>query len=574
MESHQPEPFNPRRRRWSPVKNREPALEAYIQAVSEGVQAESSRKRRDNLTRDERTALRTLKQRISNSEVVIKPADKGSAKVVWSYSDYVTEVRRQLHNTSHYQPLESDPTTQYTTEINFLLLQMKERGSISEDTQKYLTQLVTRPARFYLLPKIHKPRNPGRPIIASCQAPTEKISEFVDHHLRPLVQATPSYIKDTTDFLLKLKSLNNLPNDILLVTLDVSSLYTNIPHEEGIAACVSALNSRDIQQPPTADLVELISVILKRNNFVFGDQHYLQIHGTAMGTRMAPSYANLFMAQLENELLANTSTKPLVWWRYIDDIFTIWSHRETTLKQFVEYLNHAHSTIKFTTEWSNESVPFLDTHVSLTEGHLSTDLFVKPTDTHQFLRVDSCHPRYCKAAIPFSQALRMRRICSSNEDYHKRTTALKVHLIGCGYEPSFVQEQINRASLIKREDALTPRTKNTNKRVPLVVTYHLGLPNLPSIIKNNFPVLHASNHLKKAIPEHPFVAYRRPKNLRDLLISSKLKPDFFKPARGSSPCGSKRCLTCNYVHMDTIIRSTPLGRSSMYELLPLARPRI
>ena len=105
-----------------------------------------------------------------------------------------------------------------------------------------------------------------------------------------------------------------------------------------------------------------------------------------------------------------------------------------------------------------------------------------------------------------------------------------------------------------------PRTKNTDKRVPLVATYHPGLPNLPSIIKNNFPVLHASNHLKKAIPERPFVAYRRPKNLRDLLIISKLKPDFFEPARGSSPCGSKRCLTCNHIHTDTTIRSTTTGK--------------
>ena len=117
--------------------------------------------------------------------------------------------------------------------------------------------------------------------------------------LRPLVRTIPSYIKDTTDFLMKVQSLTNLPSNTLLVTLDVSSLYTNIPHEEGIAACTEALNTRETQSPPTADLAELISEILNKNAFVFGEQHYLQVHGTAMGTRMAPSYANLFMAQLE-----------------------------------------------------------------------------------------------------------------------------------------------------------------------------------------------------------------------------------------------------------------------------------
>ena len=117
--------------------------------------------------------------------------------------------------------------------------------------------------------------------------------------LRPLVRTIPSYIKDTTDFLMKVQSLTNLPSNALLVTLDVSSLYTNIPHEEGIAACTEALNTRETQSPPTADLAELISEILNKNAFVFGEQHYLQVYSTAMGTRMAPSYANLFMLNLK-----------------------------------------------------------------------------------------------------------------------------------------------------------------------------------------------------------------------------------------------------------------------------------
>lgn len=121
----------------------------------------------------------------------------------------------------------------------------------------------------------------------------------MDYHLRPLVERIPSYIKDTTHFLNKLKTLTSLPTNVLLITLDVKSLYTNIPHEEGIIACTTALQTRNIEYPPTEDLVSLISYILKRNNFVFGDKHYLQIHGTAMGTRMAPCYANLFMADLE-----------------------------------------------------------------------------------------------------------------------------------------------------------------------------------------------------------------------------------------------------------------------------------
>ena len=127
------DPFKPKKKRWTPHVNREPALETYIQAVNEGAQEATPRRRRDNLTRDERMALTLLKHRVAKSEVVIKPADKGSATVVWSFGDYVAEANRQLGNTAHYRPLEKDPTTKYTREINLLLTKMSDRKSITED---------------------------------------------------------------------------------------------------------------------------------------------------------------------------------------------------------------------------------------------------------------------------------------------------------------------------------------------------------------------------------------------------------------------------------------------------------
>ena len=174
-----------------------------------------------------------------------------------------------------------------------------------------------------------------------------------------------------------------------------------------------------------------------------------------------------------------------------------------------------------------------------------TDLYVKPTDTHQYLAANSCHPRHCKEAIPYSQALRMRHICSSDEAFNKRTTDLKEHLTRCGYDETTVQQQIERAKHLRQEDALRPPTeKATNKRTPLVVSYHPNLPHLTALTKEKLPILHASNHLKQAIPELPIVAYRQPKNLRDLLVSAELKTPDSCQAQRSSPCGHPRCRTC------------------------------
>ena len=107
-------------------------------------------------------------------------------------------------------------------------------------------------------------------------------------------------------------------------------------------------------------------------------------------------------------------------------------------------------------EWSRDSVSFLDTTVKIVDGRIVTDLYVKPTDTHQYLAANSCHPRHCKEAIPYSQALRMRRICSSDEAFNKRTSDLKKHLTRRSYDETTMQQQIERAKHLRQEDALRP----------------------------------------------------------------------------------------------------------------------
>ena len=159
--------------------------------------------------------------------------------------------------------------------------------------------------------------------IKTTSHPTERLSQFVDYHLQPLVHKLPSFVKDTNDFLNKLLTIGNLPPNSWLVTLDVSSLYTNIPHNEGINACECFLRTSSHKTIPTSTLCDLIRMILTMNNFSFNDNRHLQIHGTAMGTKMAPSYASLFLGFFEANTLKNAPFQPHIWLRYIDDI--LWS---------------------------------------------------------------------------------------------------------------------------------------------------------------------------------------------------------------------------------------------------------
>ena len=426
-------------------------------------------------------------------------------------------ANRQLSDDQYYHPLDTDPTETISSEIRSFLTEMAERGTIDSSTKAFLTPLNPRPGRFYMLPKIHKPNNPGRPIISSCDAPTKKISMFVDHHLRPHVEQLPSYLRDTTHFLTRIQGLDTPPPGTLLVTLDVKSLYTNIPHADGIEACREALDTRTHLQPPTEDLIELTRLVLTKNIFTFAGQHYLQTHGTAMGTRAAPSYANIFMGRLENQILAEADKKPHVWWRYIDDVFAMWTHGENHLKDFLEHLNQAHPTIRFTADWSPDSMSFLDVTITLKDGEVQTDLYSKSTDMHQYLAMSSCHPRHCKQAIPYGQALRLHHICSEEHQFKQRTTELKQYLIRRGHNPAQVQQSIDKAAAVPRESALQPSEKRKNNRVPLVTTYDPRLPRLSEITKNHLPVLHVSDKLKGAInPRSTYYSLPPPKKTSEI----------------------------------------------------------
>ena len=223
-----------------------------------------------------------------------------------------------------------------------------------------------------------------------------------------------------------------------------------------------------------------------------------------MGTRMAPSFANLFMSRLETNILSQASVLPLCWWRYIDDIFILWDKSAEDLQDFFEHCNNYHPTIKFTTSVSDRAVNFLDVTVKISEGKISTDLYTKPTDKHLYLLSSSCHPRHCTRSIPKSQALRLRRICSDDATFETRSSELSEHLTKRGYKKPIIKRVIEETRKINRNDTLRYKNKDkSNTRTPLVVTYHPDLPPLAQIVNKHFSILQTNDKLKQVSQNHP-----------------------------------------------------------------------
>ena len=220
------------------------------------------------------------------------------------------------------------------------------------------------------------------------------------------------------------------------------------------------------------------------NNFVSNDEHFIRQHGTAMGTRMAPAFANLFMGEFESKALEGYVDKPFLWLRYIDNILMVWTHGNEKLESFIAYLNSIHPTIKFTIERSTTSIPFLDVKIVLENGKIATDLYCKPTDKHQYLLHSSSHPYHTKKSIPYNLALGLRRIYLKDEFFDTRSTELERHLTKRGCKNNFVKSQISRAKSIPRNDTLKENSPKIKKpdRVPFIVTYNPALPNIHKVL--------------------------------------------------------------------------------------------
>ena len=375
------------------------------------------------------------------------------------------------------------------------------------------------------------------------------------------MQSFPSYIEDTTDFINKVRNLK-LNKDTYLVTLDVSSLYTNIPHNEGIESCIYFLQKdKGNNNIKANDIRKLLNIVLHNNCFDFNDQSYLQTMGTAMGSPMAPSYASLFMGRLEEQFLNSTYVKPDVWLRFLDDIFMIWNDSLETLNFFIDSLNSFHPNIKFTYNISKSSVPFLDVSVSKdVTGKIVTDIFCKPTNMHLYLDFTSSHPLSCKRGIPFSQAKRYRRVISDDGTFMQSLDTLNRYFSDRNYPKSIIEKAFSKIEGMSQNDALSPVVKNTSSIIPFTVCFNTSLPNIGEILNKYWDLLLLSDKVSvKNIHTKfkPILAYRRPKNIRDYLMRSALLDRTFL----SSQCLRSRCSHCNNIIVGSQFNSSITGSS-------------
>ena len=326
-----------------------------------------------------------------------------------------------------------------------------------------------------------------------------------------------------------------IPNNAILVTADVVSLYTNIPHEEGINTFMETLSQNKKllppETPPLPTIRILLEFLLHNNCFQFLDEYYQQILGTAMGSKCAPPYACIYMGKFETSRLLPLSEAIRLWKRFIDDIFFIFTGSEDELEKLFLKINNLHPTIKFTFEYSKTKINYLDTYIHVGKDRkLYTSLYSKPTDTFALLHFDSYHPLSTKESIIYSQALRYRMIITKDDMLIEALKHLEWVLINRGYPRPLITKNIHKIMGFSQSDILNKTLVPThNRATPTAPIFSLPHGNLNKSINH---ILHSHWHLvandtalSNTFTSAPLLATKRNTNFRDILVSAKTKTE-------------------------------------------------
>lgn len=480
----------------------------------------------DNLSLDERHALHCLKH---DNSIIIKPADKGGAVVIMDKVSYCSEAHRQLYNAKYYTRIERPLANDTVLAINAILSDLLDSHFISVKQFRYLQADVPSSTRaFYLLPKVHKPFHKwpspnmpeGRPIVSDIHSETFHICEFIDFFLKPLATKHQSYVKDTYDFISRIRN-QPVSSESLLVTGDLTALYTNMHIDRSLDVVAKIFAAHPDSSRPDEHLLKLLDICLRFNDFEFANEMFLQIMGTAMGKAFAPNLANLYLLDFDAAIRSGFVVSPQLFFRFIDDVFFVWPASENELHTFREFLNSVIPDITISFTVRHRLIEFLDTIIYKCDSRnstvLKTRVFFKPTDTHQLLHGRSFHPRHTCRGILKSQLIRFKRLCSTKHEYNHASLVLFRVLCHRGYSRTLFQRlKLAVWHSNVSYDNIDRRKKTSSHKIwPIINFFDPISARITAHTRTCIAKLNISNAFKL------ISAYRIHKNLSQHLVRSK-----------------------------------------------------
>jgi hypothetical protein len=395
--------------------------------------------------------METLKH---NYNIVVKPADKNLGICILSKDHYIHLCNQLLSDVNVYKIVEEDIKIIFNETYARLrqilhkngLLYVNEYGVNKRTTEKRLSYLaksllqlqdsgLLRPARFYILPKVHKKSLSARPIVSSVNTITYYASRYLHNVLYKYMVKLPTICTSSKSILPELDSLTNLPQTSVILCADVASLYPSIHLDFGLKALRSVLTDFRAPYEEVNLIVDLLEWVLKNNYISFDSKTYLQVQGTAMGTPVAVTYANIVLYYIERNLITKNFIK---YYRYIDDIFAVCDNAESACV-FVESFNKVNTAIQLE-GWTVERYGvFLDLDITITPANsISFTIYQKPMNKYQYLPPNTAHPRHIINNFIKNEISRYRLYCTEDKKFGEIMGKFYSRLIARGYTYSYL----------------------------------------------------------------------------------------------------------------------------------------
>ena len=296
------------------------------------------------------------------------------------------------------------------------LLQLKKECLISKQVYEAIRPTGSQRPRMYGLPKIHKKDVPLRPILSMTGSAQHQLAKWLTSLLQPVFQNFSSIcVCDSFTFVKKFRKFT-FSSFVFLCFFDISSLFTNVPLAKTIEICADSLYNNDLMAPsfPSNIFVKLMQLATSSVEFSFNNNVHRQIDGVAMGSRLGPALANIFVGYQEAKLF-NIAKRPLLYSRYVDDTFAVFNN-EKDCSTFFIHLNSLHPSLHFTYEKeSNHSLPFLDMLVERHDSEFVTSVYRKLTFIGQYLRWNTFSPQRWKINLIGALVHRAFIICSKSK---------------------------------------------------------------------------------------------------------------------------------------------------------------
>ena len=442
-----------------------------------------------NISQDEENALKSLK---NDSSIVICKPDKGQGVVILDKHKYVTGMNKILEDKSVFKLVEKDNNLSNLAKFQRFLYRLKKNNSLDDEVYQFIRPTAAATPSLYGLPKIHKQNTPLRPILSTIGSYSYQSSVWLNKILDPL-RKHPATIKDSFEFVEKITQMPDLQNRTL-ASFDAKNLFTNIPLKFTIDIILRKLfpdSETKLFGMNKNQFKKLLNWTCINGTLQFNGKFYQQIDGVAMGSPLAPAFADIFMNWVLDEISKKSTTSFKIY-RYVDDLFLSFNNSED-IDLIFDLFNSIHSKLKFTKEIeTNSQISFLDVYIIKTDKAIQTKIYRKPTFTGCYMKWNSYVPLRYKQNLVLTLLERAYKICNSYTLIHKEFERISDLLQRNGFPKAFIDNQIYKFLNKKQKPTISCQIQSSDNSITSSAN--------PKLFFLKLPYLHIlSTNIKKEI---------------------------------------------------------------------------